>query len=176
MYPGAVAGLIVPSLHGRFQGGYAIMCPAHAVHLFLRQPSRLQDSRAVVGTGDLLAGTRHATVLLPCASQILCPSQVLLQFVQHASATAQIICLQVVCRIEVILQGCASSARLAATFACAEASAVTEAIIAGTLSCMLISTLLCQCGKSLTADSASTAGLHFSEHQLPAQGCSTADA
>ena len=69
MYPDAIAGLIVPSLHGKLEDGYAIMCPAHAVRLFLRQPSKLQDSRSVAG--DLLAGTRHAS--LPHANQISMP-------------------------------------------------------------------------------------------------------
>ena len=49
------------------------------------------------------------------------------------------------CRIEVRLQGCTSSARLVTTFACAEASDVTEAIVAGPLSCTLVLTLLGQC-------------------------------
>ena len=46
------------------------------------------------------------------------------------------------------LRGFASSARLVATFACAEASAITEAITAGTLSCVLRTPLLSQCGNS----------------------------
>ena len=99
MCPGASAGLIVPSLHEPFQDGYAVMCPAHAVQLFLRQPSRLQDARAAAETGDLLAGTRHATASLPHASQIRYPSLSLFQNVllycatyemQFMSATVQI--------------------------------------------------------------------------------------
>ena len=74
------------------------------------------------------------------------------------------------------LRGFTGSARLVATFACAEASAVTEAIIAGLLSCALILTLLSQCGDSTTAGNAFTARLRFSEHQFPAQGCSIVDA
>ena len=74
------------------------------------------------------------------------------------------------------LRGFASSARLVATFACAKASAVTKAITAGMLSCVLMTALLSQCKKSLQAGSAYTAGLHFSKHQFQPRGCGIADA
>ena len=54
------AGLVMPDGDGQSEGKCTVLCPAHAVRLFMNRASSTQGSNAQVTQSDLLPGTRHA--------------------------------------------------------------------------------------------------------------------
>ena len=54
------AGLVMPSIRGESQGECTVICPAHAVRLFMRPAGRSQPASPQATEADLLPGCRHA--------------------------------------------------------------------------------------------------------------------
>ncbi|CAL5225546.1 g8379 [Coccomyxa viridis] len=64
----SVSGLVMPDGDGQSEGKCTVLCPAHAVRLFMNRASSTQGSNAQVIQSDLLPGTRIEVTMRGLAS------------------------------------------------------------------------------------------------------------